>query len=269
MLNRSFQSTSIESKRDKYVPNWNRDQLLASAEEGNRAGEDAISPVEMPELFARACVKSVEVPARRGREDQVPRSRERPSPGRRQYAMLPLDLSRLRRHGDQTAPALFGPKTRSTATATAEVGFARSEFRGVGLEVTTPLLARIEIKELRIGIVAGRHPVVAAVHAGPDRVVAFRARLLIRVENRTALFIKLLRPGLLHILFGQQEGARYTVEDIMEAVAAGHDHQFARASVKRRIEQDRNLRGVPIVCVVRSELEIPLQLSGVHIQREQ
>src|SRR5262245_11200850 len=186
----------------------------------------------MPELFARASVEGIEVPARRGREDQIPRSRERPGPGRRQYAMLPLDLSRLRRHGDQTAPALFGPKTRSPATATAEVGFARSEFRGVCLEETTPLLARIEIKELRIGIVAGRHPVVAAVHAGPDLIVAFRGRLLTRVENRTALFINLLRPGLPHILFGQQEFAGYTVEDIMEAVAAGHDHKFARTSVK-------------------------------------
>src|SRR5262245_33640813 len=223
----------------------------------------------MPELLARASVKSIEIPAWRGRKDQVPCSRKRPCPWWRQDAMLPLDLSSLRRHGDQTSPALFGTETRPTATAPAEEGFAWSEFRGVGFKVTTPFLARIEIKELRIGIVAGRHPVVAAIHAGPDRIIAFVGRILIRVENRTALFINLLRPGLLHVLFGQQEFTRYTVEDIMEAVAAGVDHQFARTPVNRRIEQDRNLRGVPIVCVVRSELEMPLQLSGVHIQREQ
>src|SRR5215475_12985490 len=213
--------TSVESKSDEDVTNWNRDQLLASAEEGNRAGEDAIPPVEMPELLARGSVKSIEVPAWRGRKDQVPCSRKRPCPGWRQDAMLPFYLSRLRRHGKQTSPAFLGPETGSTASATAEVGFAWSEFRGVGFKVTPPFLARIEIKELCVGIVAGRHPVVAAVHAGPDQIIAFVGRILIRVENRTALFINLLRPGLPHILFGQQEGARYTVEDIMETVAAG------------------------------------------------
>src|SRR5215475_9881073 len=100
----------------------------------------------MPELLARASVKRIEVPAWRCREDQIPRSRERPGPGWRQYAMLPLDLSSFRNHGDQTSPALFGPETRSTTPASAEEGFARSEFRGVGFKVTTPLLARIEIK---------------------------------------------------------------------------------------------------------------------------
>src|SRR5215813_5724025 len=183
--------------------------------------------------------------------------------------MLPFDLSRLRSHGDQTAPALFGTETRSTTPASAEEGFAGSEFRGVGFKVTTPLFARIEIKELRVGVVARRHPVVAAVHAGPDRIIAFSSRLLSRVDNRTALFINLLRPGLLYVLFGQQEFARYTVEDIMESVAAGHDHQLTRPPANRRIEQDRNLRGVPIMRVVRSKLEMPFQLSGVHIQGEQ
>src|SRR5262249_3434550 len=162
-----------------------------------------------------------------------------------------------------------GPEPSSATPAPAEVGFAGSEFRGVGFKVTSSLLARIEIKELRIGIVAGRHPVVSSVNAWPDQIISLVGRILIRVDDRTALFINLLRPGLTHILFGQQEGARYTVEDIMEAVAAWDDHQFARTPVKRRIEQDRDLRGVPIVCVVRSELEMPLQFSGVHIQREQ
>src|SRR5262249_16472868 len=93
--------TSVESKSDENVTNCNRNQLFASAEEGNRAGEDAIAAVEMPELLASASVKSIEVPAWRGRKDQIPGGRERPCPGRRQDAMLPLDLSRLRRHGNQ------------------------------------------------------------------------------------------------------------------------------------------------------------------------
>src|SRR5262245_15961164 len=136
---------SIESKSYEVVPNWNRDQLLASAEEGNRAGEDAIPPVEMPELLARGSVKSIEVPAWRGRKDQVPCGRKRPRPGWRQDAMLPFDLSSLRRHGNQTSPAFLRPETCATASATAEVGFAWSEFRGVGFKETPPLLARIEI----------------------------------------------------------------------------------------------------------------------------
>src|SRR5262245_65451147 len=128
--------------------------------------------------------------------------------------MLPLDLSSLRRHGDQTSPALFGTETRPTATAPAEEGFAWSEFRGVGFKVTPPLFARIEIKELRIGIVAGRHPVVAAVHAGPDQIIAFVGRILIRVENRTSIFINLLSPGMTQKLFGLQQGASYPVEKL-------------------------------------------------------
>src|SRR5262245_51135544 len=222
----------------------------------------------MPELLARGSVKSIEVPAWRGRKDQVPCGRKRPRPGWRQDAMLPFDLSSLRRHGNQTSPAFLRPETCATASATAEVGFAWTEFRGVGFKETPPLLARIAISELCVGIVAGRHPVVAAVYARPDQIIAFVGGCLIRVKNRTALFINLLRPGLPHILFGQQESASYTVEDIMEAVAAGDDHQFARTPVNRRIEQDRNLRGVPVMRVVRSELEIPLQLSAVHVQRE-
>ena len=52
-------------------------------------------------------------------------------------------------HRDELAPALFGPEPRAAATAAAEVGLARPELGRVGLEEAPPLLARVEVEQLR------------------------------------------------------------------------------------------------------------------------
>src|SRR5690349_12752660 len=105
--------------------------------------------------------------------------------------MLPLDFARFRCHGDQFAPALFRPKTRSTAASSSEERLAGLKLGSVSLEEPATLLAGVEIQQARLWIVAGRHPVVRPVNAGPDGIVALRQGFLARIQNRPALFVNL------------------------------------------------------------------------------
>ena len=66
-----------------------------------------------------------------------------------------------------------------------------------------------------------------------------------------------------------QELAGLAIEHVVERVAVGHGHQLARPAVDRRVEQHRHLVRVPIVHIVRRELEVPLDLSVVGVEREQ
>src|SRR5678815_4679007 len=58
------------------------------------------------------------------------------------------------------------------------------------------------------------------------------------------------------------------VEDEEPAVAACLRQQLARLAVDRTVEEHGRLRGIPVVRVVRRRLEVPDQLSGVGIERD-
>src|SRR6185503_13832137 len=78
----AYETCSIEPESDEIVSNRNCNQLLAPAEERDWAGEDAVTPVEVPKLLAGARIQGIEVSAGRGRKDQVPASRQHSGPGR-------------------------------------------------------------------------------------------------------------------------------------------------------------------------------------------
>src|ERR1700734_3691411 len=62
-----------------------------------------------------------------------------------------------------------------------------------------------------------------------------------------------------------QELSIGAIERIKEAIAIGPCHELARSPVPERIDQYRNLYGVEVRAVVRRELKIPLQFSGIGI----
>ena len=180
--------------------------------------------------------------------------------------MFPLDVAGLRGHRDELSPALLGTEPRATTSTAAEERLARLKLRRVRLEEAPPLLARHEIEKIRRGTVTGRHPVPTPVDARPDRLVAFRRRFLPRIDDRSSLRIDLLRPRLLHERFRAEEFAGRAIEHVVEAVAARHDHELSSADA---IDQDRNLRGVPVTRVVRRELKMPLHCPCIGIHGKQ
>ncbi len=57
------------------------------------------------------------------------------------------------------------------------------------------------------------------------------------------------------------------IEDVVEAVAIRLNEQLSPLSSERRVDEHRNLDCIPVVHIVRRELEIPLQLAGIGIER--
>ena len=112
------------------------------------------------------------------------------------------------------------------------------------------------------------HPVGPAVDSGPHVVGAFGRRLLAGDHLGATLIVETLDPGLLHESLGEQELARAAVQQIIEPIAVGPGHHLALLSAKLAVEQDRDLGRVPVVGVVRRELIVPLELSGIGIDGE-
>src|SRR5262249_32632875 len=80
-------------------------------------------------------------------------------------------------------------------------------------------------------------------------------------SNGVSLRVESLGPGLLGVGDAAQILPRLPVEDIVEGVAVGGHQQLALLAVDNAIDQNRNLAGVPVVDVVRRELEMPLDLA--------
>src|SRR5262249_26947947 len=59
------------------------------------------------------------------------------------------------------------------------------------------------------------------------------------------------------------------VERVVEAVAVGEHDDFPGPAVDRDVGQHWHLRRVPVVDVVRRELEVPADLAGVCVDRDQ
>ena len=74
-------------------------------------------------------------------------------------------------------------------------------------------------------------------------------------------------PGLLGVGCAKQELAGLSVQHVEEGVAVRKEHQLPLFAVERCVGQNRNLGRVPVVDVVRCELEVPLHLPGVGVER--
>ena len=66
----------------------------------------------------------------------------------------------------------------------------------------------------------------------------------------------------------EQELPVGAVEHVHHAVAIGPEHRFARPALELDVGEHRNLRRVVVELVVRRELEMPLELTGVGVERD-
>ena len=62
---------------------------------------------------------------------------------------------------------------------------------------------------------------------------------------------------------------RSAIQQIEEAVPVGHRDPRRRAAVNRAIDKHRNLVGIPVMDIMRRELEVPAQLATVDVERDQ
>src|SRR6202011_1769793 len=74
-------------------------------------------------------------------------------------------------------------------------------------------------------------------------------------------------PTDLRIWLRHKQLAVGPVEAIEEAIAIGLDQRFYLAAAHCKVHQDGITDGVPIMSVMRRELEVPLELARVGIER--
>ena len=104
---------------------------------------------------------------------------------------------------------------------------------------------------------------VSWANAVPDR-----GRVLAWDQNRPAVFADARRPVEFIDYLGSREIlAGGAVENIKETIAIGVQQQLARAARVRHVHQNRPRLRIPIVGIARRELEVPLQLASVHVER--
>src|SRR5262249_1070734 len=73
---------------------------------------------------------------------------------------------------------------------------------------------------------------------------------------------------LVHVGSGAQEFACGAIEDVEKSVAIRVQQQLAHAAVKGHVDQHGPALRVPVMRVVRCELEMPFELSGLEIERD-
>ncbi len=110
-------------------------------------------------------------------------------------------------------------------------------------------------------------PICPSLRARHHRNSPFWLRPERGVFDRPAVLVQAGRPGLLDERLAQQELSGGSVQHVEEAVAVGPQHHFAWFALPVDIREYGNLGGVPVILVAGRELEIPLQLTGVGIQR--
>src|SRR5579863_236074 len=89
------------------------------------------------------------------------------------------------------------------------------------------------------------------------------------VRDGPALGVFGVAPGLLAVRGGGNELSGGAIEQVEKSVAVGLRDEVFAAGLARRVYEDRHLGGIPVVLVVFGELEIPVELAGVGIERKQ
>ena len=112
-----------------------------------------------------------------------------------------------------------------------------------------------------------RPEVRGAAFVGRDQ-DAVLARFLGRIGNGASLRVDPLAPVDRRERLGEQALAVGAVQDKEVAVARGLHQHLARLAVEAAIHQHRDLGRIPIVRVVRRNLESPGELPGIRIQRD-
>src|SRR5262249_30992795 len=98
------------------------------------------------------------------------------------------------------------------------------------------------------------------------RFISLLRRVLPRDQSRSAIRIDALRPTHLRVRLRRQHLAIRTIERIEKTVPVCLNYRLDKAAVDIQVYQNGIADGVPIVHIVRSELEMPLQLTGIGIE---
>ena len=156
------------------------------------------------------------------------------------------------------APRAASGRRRSAAAAAAKHRAAIHEA----------VLDRHHVEQPRRGAERRRHPVRGAAYRRARR----HAVLVGRVAGhqlRTSVRADAARPReLLHEGPAEQHFSIRAIEHVEEAVAIRLQQQLARLPLEHRIDEHRWLLRVPIPQIVRRELIVPAQLSGLRVERE-
>ena len=83
-----------------------------------------------------------------------------------------------------------------------------------------------------------------------------------------AIGAELPRPGRVAEGLADEQLAGHAVEHVEEAVAVRHHHDLARLAGDGEVGEHRHVGRIPVVRVVRRELERPLQRAGVGVERD-
>ena len=136
---------------------------------------------------------------------------------------------------------------------------------GLGEIVHRVAVLRGNVHQAGIGTVSRRRPVRHALIGGRDQ-RATRIEILGGIAHGLALGVDALGPirGFAE-LRGHQMFAGEAIQREEVTVAAGLQHQLARAAVELAIDQNRRLRRIPIVSIVRRGLVIPGDLAGFDV----
>ena len=86
---------------------------------------------------------------------------------------------------------------------------------------------------------------------------------------RPAAVVDTLGPSEFRVRLGGKELSGGSIQHVIERIAIGESQQFARLAANDAIDEHGYIRRVVIMRIVRSELEVPLQLSGVGVQSDQ
>src|SRR5262249_48086110 len=157
--------------------------------------------------------------------------------------------------------------SRRRSGAPAHVTFAGSPFH-ISFRKKIASFERREIVQTCCRIKRRRVPVRAALKPGTDVRFTVCVRFQV-IQNGPALCVDSFCPvEILQELLTEQKLSICPVQDIKKSVSIGLQQKFAWLSAPLCIDEDRWLLRIPIVNVVRSELEMPSELSGFGFERK-
>ena len=195
-------------------------------------------------------------------ENQPPGGGEHPGCRPRDHIEVPAGCAGLRIHRQNAAPSML---LRDRADRAGLIPLAVRMIL-LGLVKQVAAFRTGKIQQPGPGAIGLRLPVVSAAHAGAGPGPVF-AGFVISDQVRASLRIEAVGPTDLGVGAGMQEFAAGPVQRVEEAVAVGLDQRLNLAPVDIQIRQHRIANGIPIVDIVRRELKVPPQLSGVRVDR--
>src|SRR5437879_2274125 len=253
----------LQTKHKERVSDRNGNVLLTVNSKRNWDAPYSTAKMNIPKRLAVFGVQSKEVSFLGAREHHAARRGEQAGPSGREQFELPFYFSGGCLEGPNRAPGRISIDRQSAPSGESCAGFVRH----LALEVDRAHFASRLIEEFCLRTIACARPVGCALDVRKDE-ISFHARIGSFTDNRTPLGIEAISPCLFRVRPSGQKLARLPIQHVIEPVPIGLRQEFAFAAAELRIKEHQRFVGIPIVNVMRRELEIPLHLSVVWIERE-